>query len=283
MCSTTDPRLALIGTAIDELARRPGEQQRPAATGTWTRWPSAWRASGRWSPTSTPAWPSGCRVHRADRACRRRQRGRPAGRATARRRRHGTQARSAADRPSRGPPVRSPATSTSSVAVTSGCSRTVTWCAPTVRIGVAISIRRRSSSGPPAARTASAMSDALTEPNSRPWRAGPDPAAGRSSAGQPLGGLLGVVQAADVPGRAGPLDQLDLLLGAAGPAHGQAARDEVVAAVAAGHLDHVTGLAQAGDLVGEDQLHRCATHRFRPSRLSVPCWCTAAAPSRGRS
>src|SRR5579863_2392891 len=58
--------------------------------------------------------------------------------------------------------------STSRVAVTSGCRRTRTWCAPTVLIGLGTSIRRRSSSGPPAARTASAMSEGLTEPNSRP-------------------------------------------------------------------------------------------------------------------
>src|SRR5690242_9059624 len=49
--------------------------------------------------------------------------------------------------------------STSIVAVTSGCSRTRTWCSPMVLIGLGSSIRRRSSSGPPAARTASAMSE----------------------------------------------------------------------------------------------------------------------------
>src|SRR5215468_114567 len=58
--------------------------------------------------------------------------------------------------------------STSIVAVTSGCSRTWTWCAPMVLIGLGSSIRRRSSSGPPDARTASAMSEGLTEPNRRP-------------------------------------------------------------------------------------------------------------------
>src|SRR5690242_2164354 len=61
-----------------------------------------------------------------------------------------------------------PTISISMVAVTSGCSRTRTWCAPMVLIGLGTSIRRRSSSGPPAARTASAMSEGLTEPNSRP-------------------------------------------------------------------------------------------------------------------
>src|SRR6266702_7070351 len=56
-----------------------------------------------------------------------------------------------------------PTISISIVAVSSGCSRTRTWCAPMVLIGLGTSIRRRSSSGPPAARTASAMSEGLTD------------------------------------------------------------------------------------------------------------------------
>src|SRR5580700_4906054 len=60
---------------------------------------------------------------------------------------------------------------------------------------------------------------------------------------KPSRGLLGVVEAADVPGRARPLDQVNLLFRAARPAHGQAAGDQVVAAVTAGHLDHVAGAA----------------------------------------
>ena len=44
--------------------------------------------------------------------------------------------------------------------------------------------------------------------------------------GSQLGrGRLGVVEAADLTGRAGPPDQLDLLLGASGPLHGHAPRD----------------------------------------------------------
>src|SRR5215472_8368384 len=78
--------------------------------------------------------------------------------------------------------------------------------------------------------------------------------------GEPRRGLLGVVEAVDVAGRARSLDQFDLLFRAAGPAHGQAAGDQVVAAVAPGHLHDVTGRAQPGDFLGEDQLHRCATH-----------------------
>src|SRR5205809_69902 len=48
-------------------------------------------------------------------------------------------------------------------ALTSGCSLTRTWCVPTVLIGSRTSIRRRSSSGPPASRTAAAMSAGPTE------------------------------------------------------------------------------------------------------------------------
>src|SRR5690606_4111451 len=59
-------------------------------------------------------------------------------------------------------------TSLSRVALTSGCSLTVTWWEPVLLIGLPISMRRRSSSGPPAAFTASAMSPVVTEPNRRP-------------------------------------------------------------------------------------------------------------------
>src|ERR1700750_1814696 len=102
-------------------------------------------------------------------------------------------------------------------ALTSGCSLTRTWCVPTVLIGSRTSIRRRSSSGPPASRTAAAMSAGPTEPNRRPL----PPAR-----------------------RPGPLDQLDLLLGATGPGHREAARDQVIAAVASRHVHHVTGGAE---------------------------------------
>src|SRR5580700_9364072 len=71
---------------------------------------------------------------------------------------------------------------------------------------------------------------------------------------------LGVLQAADLAGRPGPLDEADLLLRAAGPQHREAARDQVVAAVAAGHVHHVTGCTEAAHLLGEDELHRGTTH-----------------------
>src|SRR5262252_4618695 len=92
------------------------------------------------------------------------------------------------------------------------------------------------------------------------------------------------VGAADVVGLTGPLDQVDLLLGPARPPHGEPARHQVVAAVPAGHLHHVTGSAQTGDLLGEDELHRRATHGVNPlARPSGGCWCTAASPFHGRS
>src|SRR6185369_9599196 len=55
---------------------------------------------------------------------------------------------------------------------------------------------------------------------------------------------LGVLQAADLPGRPGQLDQVDLLLGAAGPGHRETARDQVVAAVAGRDVYDVTGAAE---------------------------------------
>src|SRR6185369_15623805 len=64
---------------------------------------------------------------------------------------------------------RQPATTaTSSSVVTSGWRRTVTECLPTVLIWAGTSTARRSRAGPPAARTASTTSEAVTEPNSRP-------------------------------------------------------------------------------------------------------------------
>jgi hypothetical protein len=54
---------------------------------------------------------------------------------------------------------------------------------------------------------------------------------------------------------ASSLDRLDLLLTATRPAQREAAGDEVVAAVAVLHLDDVAGGTEAGDLLGQDELH----------------------------
>src|SRR5262249_25423634 len=57
--------------------------------------------------------------------------------------------------------------------------------------------------------------------------------------------LLGVAQVADLPGAAGPLDRGDLLLAALGPRDREAARHQVVTAVAVTDLDDVAGRAEA--------------------------------------
>src|SRR6266702_8550947 len=54
----------------------------------------------------------------------------------------------------------------------------------------------------------------------------PDP-----QSGEPLSRSLGVFRAADLAGRTRALDQLDLLLGPAAPAHRQAPGDQVVPSV----------------------------------------------------
>ena len=139
----------------------------------------------------------------------------------------------------------------------------VTVCAPVVLMCPGSWIRFLSSSGPPAALTAAATSAAVTEPNSRP----PSPARALERDGQRLQlglDLAGVAEVADLAGVAGPLDLGDLLLGALGPVDRRAARHQVVAAVAVGDLDDVAGAAEAGDLAGQDELHRA-----RPPQRAV--------------
>src|SRR5690242_12202401 len=70
----------------------------------------------------------------------------------------------------------------------------------------------------------------------------------------------GLDRVADLAGRPGPLDQVDLLLGTAGPGHRETARDQVVAAVAGRDVYDVTGAAETAHFLGEDELHRCTTH-----------------------
>ena len=88
--------------------------------------------------------------------------------------------------------------------------------------------------------------------------------AGRHADGQPgeaTGHGLRLLEAAHVAGGTGPTEGLHLLLGTARGHDGQPAGQEVVAAVAALDLDAVTGRAEAGDLLGEDQLHRAHDQR----------------------
>src|ERR1035441_7833663 len=110
---------------------------------------------------------------------------------------------------------------------------------------------------------------------SRRHRAEQPPAAARAGlqpdrqGGEPVGRVPGIVQAADLARRAGPLDQVDLLLRAASPAHRQPARDQVVAAVDADHLDHVAGGTQTRNLLGQDELHGRTAHRLVPPCASA--------------
>ena len=151
--------------------------------------------------------------------------------------------------------AQAPVTSTPTVALTSGCSRIWTLYGPAVLIGSGTTIFRRSISGPPAARTASAMSAGADRAEQPAVRARP-PLEPDVQPLQLAGHRLGVLEGADLAGRAGPLDQVDLLLPAARPADREPAGHQVVAAVARGHVHDVAGGAEAVDLLGQDQLHR---------------------------
>ena len=126
------------------------------------------------------------------------------------------------------------------VADTSSCSRTVTSWAPSGLIGLPTAIVRLSTSSPgDLGERAGDLGggDGAEQPAAL---AGLDLDVDRR--GLELGlDLVGVVVVADRTGGAGLLDRLDGLLAAAGPADRDAARDEVVTAVAVLDLDHVTG------------------------------------------
>ena len=61
-----------------------------------------------------------------------------------------------------------------------------------------------------------------------------------------------MIETADLPGLASPLDLSDLLLPTSGPADSQPAREQVVASVAILDFDDVSGVAESGDLLGKD-------------------------------
>src|SRR5690606_21909931 len=86
--------------------------------------------------------------------------------------------------------------------------------------------------------------------------------------GELVADLVRLAEVPNLPGRAGPLDRGDLLLGAAAPRDGEPLRKQVVAPVPVLDLDDVTGRTQAGHLGGEDDLHS--------SPLSDRSWCTRA-------
>src|SRR2546421_808916 len=71
--------------------------------------------------------------------------------------------------------------------------------------------------------------------------------------------LIGLLQRGDRADPTRTADLLDVLLAALRPAHGEAARDQVVAGVAVLDLDDVAGGAEAVDLIGEEDLHGSVT------------------------
>src|SRR5690606_31986445 len=68
-----------------------------------------------------------------------------------------------------------------------------------------------------------------------------------------------LIEVVDLAGLAGGLDRLDLLGASASPRDGEALGDEVVAGVPVLDLDDVTGAAEPGDLVRENQLRHVRT------------------------
>ena len=148
-----------------------------------------------------------------------------------------------------------------------------------VLIGVGTSILRLSSDGPPAALTASAMSAVETAPKRRP----PVPACAVTvtalDSRLPLMDLR-LLEGLHLADLAALGDRVDLLLAALGPRRRETATEEEVAGVAVLDVDDVTGGAEAGDLVGEDDLHRVWLLLEPVSGTSSS---TAAGPSRGRS
>ena len=168
-------------------------------------------------------------------------------------------------------------TATSTSAVTSGCSRTVTGCVPTVLIWPGTSTARLSSAGPPAARDGVddvGRRDRAEEPAgvARGLGLHRDGAALPSSARD----LLGVAEVADLRALAGRAGSSRPASRRPGSRRSPAARQQVVAAVAVLDLDDVAGRAQAGHVGGEDELHG-------PSLLSARSRCRAAGPPRGSS
>ena len=132
---------------------------------------------------------------------------------------------------------------------------TDTWWAPSDLIGLPTTIVRLSTGSPEVAVIASAISATVTEPNRRP------PAPARTATLIGAASSLALTSAAwswsrtarEV--RAVLIDSM-VFSRAAGPAHAEATRDQEVAAVAVLDLDHVAGRTEAGDFLGQDELHR---------------------------
>jgi hypothetical protein len=80
---------------------------------------------------------------------------------------------------------------------------------------------------------------------------------------------LGLLERLHGAGLATLGDGVDLLLAALRPRGGQAAAEEEVAGVAVLDVDDVTGGAEAGDLVGEDDLHLVSVSFYDAQRLEL--------------
>ena len=152
---------------------------------------------------------------------------------------------------------------------------TATMCVPVVLIGSVSWIRRLSSLTPRACRTASAISCAVTEPNSRPsspawWaivrtvlrsRAAVSSARSACSVGRPLGRL------------GAPLRLRECSVGGR---LGQLSRHQVVAQVARGDVDDFAALAECLDRLEQDRL--CHEELPAPARGERGRRMLAAAP-----
>src|SRR6478752_3974598 len=103
-------------------------------------------------------------------------------------------------------------------------------------------------------------------------------ATGVTSVGDDLDGLvlevapdrLGLLEGVDRTDLAALGDRLDLLLPALGPRGGQATAEQEVAGVAVLDVDDVTGVAEGGHLVGQNDLHLISS--FPWVRLSGTSW-----------
>src|SRR4051812_3129314 len=67
--------------------------------------------------------------------------------------------------------------------------------------------------------------------------------------------LVGVPEVAHLAGRAGPLDDVDLLFGTAGPRNRERLRQQVVAPITALDVHDVARRTEAGYLLGKDDPH----------------------------
>ena len=172
-------------------------------------------------------------------------------------------------------------TSTVMTGSTSAWRWTVTSCVPTERIGSSRWTSRRSTETPACAESASAMSAAVTEPNSLPS----SPARAVTTTGVWMMRAASGLELALLgrgPRLMGPLEALGVADRALLGPHGQTARDQEVAGVAVGDVGDVARVAEAFDRLLQDDLHRVAgSYRLEyGSRAISRAFLTAEATSR---